>query len=521
MSLAGLTSRTDHRLNTRQVVTVLWIGSLVFCAMIVALVLLNRLGLPLDFSNFLNTIFFSFGVVILGWMGRTMTSRHFFFAQKHTNSAASGWGGGTDWASGAFLLILVSVSFQQRGIWIIAIMLGLLLMGLLFARAFHRADVSTLPGFLSWRFPESGAGLLAIPVSSIVLLLLLIAEFEVARSTLAIIDSVNTTQLGWFILFLAVAPAILGGWMSLVFLNIVLALWLAISILLPTLLLGLAPQIFTSDSANLGPDSNLAPLTSIMTLDLPATGFFQTLIVVAVLAMGFAAAPHALSRLSLVAKPVGAIEHVGWSALFVFIVLSAFGLSIELVSQSANVELATLLTTQPVLHVLPYFAVLFAACNALPVTLLTLSAGIVRGVQRTRRIDPGERSMFGTRMCIVTVAGAVGWWFADTQIEVGTYFVVALCFASGTLFVPLVSTAWIKSLPGKSVTLAMAIGAFLMGAEVWHYVLHGPPTWFSSPIYAAALSVGLGVACIVGGWLYQQRQPDEEISPELKILRSS
>jgi len=241
MNLPGLTSRTDYRLSTRQIITVLWVGCLVYSTMIIALILLNRLGLPIDFSHLLHTIFVSFGVILLGWMGRTMTSRHFFFAQKRANSAASGWSGGTDWSGGAFLLILVSVSFYQRGIWIIAIMLGLLIMSLLFARAFHRAGVSTLPGFLAWRFPESGAGLLAIPASSIVLLLLAIAEFEVARSTMAIIDSVNAGQLTWFILFLAVVPAVLGGWMSLVFLNIVLALWLAISVLLPTLMLGLVP----------------------------------------------------------------------------------------------------------------------------------------------------------------------------------------------------------------------------------------------------------------------------------------
>ena len=521
MNLPGLTSRTDYRLSTRQIITVLWVGCLVYSTMIIALILLNRLGLPIDFSHLLHTIFVSCGVILLGWMGRTMTSRHFFFAQKRANSAASGWSGGTDWSGGAFLLILVSVSFYQRGIWIIAIMLGLLIMSLLFARAFHRAGVSTLPGFLAWRFPESGAGLLAIPASSIVLLLLAIAEFEVARSTMAIIDSVNAGQLTWFILFLAVVPAVLGGWMSLVFLNIVLALWLAISVLLPTLMLGLVPHIFTSDSASLGPDSILAALTPIVALDIPASGLMQTSIAVLVLAMGFATSPHALSRLSLVAKPVAAIEHVGWSALFVFIVLSAFGLSIELVSQSANAELATLLTTQPVLHVLPYFAILFAACNALPATLLALSAGIVRGVQRTRRIDPGERSMFGTRLCILAIAGAIGWWFRDANIDVGTYFVVALCFAAGTLFVPLLSTAWIKFLPGKSVTLAIAIGTFLMGAEVWHYIFHGPPTWFSSPVYAAMFSIGLGGICVLGGMVYQHRRPAEKTSDELQLLRSN
>ena len=379
MSSLNLEDAKSHALDSDQMSIALWIAASSLIAGLLVLALLGRLGLPVGLAYAGALLFFNTAIAVLAWRGRTMTGRSFFFADRLGSSATTGFGGGADFANAAVLLVFISLSTAGQALWLMALFLGMTLMSALFSHTLYREGVSTVSGYFAIRYPGQGAGLASMPAVLSVLLLLAVAEFGVALTILQELLSSGANQGVWVFLGLAVLPALVGGWYSVVLVNAVLALWTVICLLIPTFFLTLFPDAFSTDDASLVGGSELGALQQLSGIELQSESGWFSFLTVCVLAAGFSVLPQSFSRMATVKRPSATMEHLGWSALFVFVVVSVSGLSIGLITQSANPDRSELLGINPVLQVLPYLALLFIAFNALSTTILAFSSAAVRG----------------------------------------------------------------------------------------------------------------------------------------------
>ncbi len=464
MSLADRIPTNQRSLDGRRVFNILWLAGAAFTSSVIMLLLLQRLGIPLSMVLGATTIWIIGSVFLLSWFGRTMTSAPYFFADRLAGSAPLGLGGMTDWIGGAFLLLFFSATITGRMLLAPALMLGILLQASLFSIAFQRTGVSTLPGFFAWRSRSQLAGVAVLLVVITILSLLTSAEFIVARDAFSRISQMGASRSTWFIVVLAVVPTLFGGWLSLMIVNGVVSIWLLISVLIPAVVTGFFPNILRASLEREYSGQSIDSLQSMGDKVLQFSGeeanVLSLLIVIMVLSAGFSVLPHALSRLALNKRHIAAIESLGWSALMAFLLLSVLPLSIGLIGvKPSSATLAVLLKSQPVLHMLPHLAMFFAAFNALTVTMFALSSAIVRTLRRSRNLDPGEQSMFSTRLLAVVICLSLIFIPRDIIPPPGTLLTMALALGAGGIFVPLVSSIWLSSIPPLALILAVLAGA--------------------------------------------------------------
>lgn len=463
MSLADRLPGTHRSIDGRRIWNIVWLSSLTFAFMVLAMILLDRLGLP---QSIMISLFLTTGIVfivVLAWVGRTMTSELFFFAGKISGIAPAGLSGLTDWMSGAFIMVFLGTSGGGKYVLAVALMSGLFLQTSLFSTLFRRTGVSTLPGLFSWRYKAHTAGFLALIVVSMMLFMIIIAEFTVAQKVLEHLAPTYATVLIWGLLVLAVIPLASGGWLAVLISNAVLGVWVLICVLTPAIATGflsgaLIPLAeFQQTGETLEPfflDNITSQLFPLSNLSVP-TALLCTLL----LSTGLATLPHALSRSSLATRPIAAMESMGWSALGVFLILSAFPLSFGLIWAGAEERpLAQLLVSFPALQVLPYFALLFAAFNGLSVTIFVFCSTLVRAFRRSRNLDPGEQSMFSTRFLAVLVVIGLFQIITVPIASVSELFIAALVLGSAGLFLPLLVVLWGRTFPHAWVALSIFLG---------------------------------------------------------------
>ena len=527
MSLTTLSNNTVERLRPERLAAMLWISGAVLFVLLLAATLFGRLGLPLALIAFGLLLAAAVAIVVLGWFGRTMTSVHYFFAERTVPSAASGFSGGADWAGGAFILIFMSLDTFDRTVMAPAVMFGIFLTAILFASAFFRSGVSTLPGYFSWRFPRAGAGFLSIPIVSAILLAFVVAEFAVARDVLALLIPAPLENITWAVLLLAVIPVLLGGWLSLLFANLALILAVMVCVLVPTLLIGGAPGLLQSDGTLSGSIADLPIVSELTASQTGSTDLGSVFTLMLVLSAGFSVLPHALSRLALVDRPVAASEHVGWAALFVFVLISTTPLSFGLIMGQDELKLE-LLASQPVLHVMPYIALLLLSYNGLAATLMAFSAGLVRGVQRSRSLDPGERSMVGTRLVAILVASSIGALLATDSLPIIALFIGALCLGAAALFVPLVSAIWLSRIPSIAYSLSIAVGTGFYFGTIYVFCVADAPAPLLQTVLnltiaqmtnAAAIGMIAAAVALVLAMLLGRLKPELVKDPMLAVVR--
>ncbi len=469
MSLADHIPVDRRSIGSSRIVNILWLTGLAFVAGIFLMVLLQRLGAPLVVALGIVLVFSLVGVVTLSWIGRTMTSSLYFFAGRLAGVAPNGLGSTTDWISGAFLMTFFALPLSGKLVLAPAVMLAILMQATLFANVFHRSSVSSPPGFLGWRYQNRFTGPVALAVTCSILVLLIFAEFEVARLLLATITDLPLERAGLIVAVLVALPALFGGWLALMIVNSVLALWMLIAVLSPAIATGFFPD-FLRTGLELGRSTQtFAPLNfnEVDLFGLTTGGGISTFTAVTtmlVLAAGFSVMPHTLSRIALLSRPVATIESLGWCALGGFLLFSALPLSIGLIgTDPASDELAALLKSQPVLHMMPYIALLFAAFNALSATLFAFSSAIVRALRRTARLDPGEQSIFSTRFLACLCAFGLVYVSQGQNLNASKLLILAVSLSAATLFMPMVAAAWISSLPRWAALLAMLTGALAFG----------------------------------------------------------
>ncbi len=508
MSLVDNLPTSRRSLDVNSISGILWIFGLGFAGVITLLLLLQRLGLPMVYVVGITSITTVISGVILSWLGRTMTSSLFFFANKSAGASHLGIGGATDWIGGTFLIIFFSIPLVSKMILSTSLILGLILFAALFANAFWRSGVLTLPGFIAWRSRSQLAGHLSLIVVIGILGCFILSEFQIARDSLVILGGVEFQTGTWLVLALALLPSLSGGWFALMIANAVLAIWMLICVLLPAVVTGFVPQVL---AGNLLLDQNIGTLPA-LTLESvqagnplllesnqlagSAPGLFATIFV---LAAGFSVVPQALSRVALNIRAVDALESVAWSALCLFLIISALPLSIGLISITpSSSSLSVLLESQPVLHTLPYFALLFSSMNALAVVLFSISNTIVRGIRRSRKLDPGEQSIFSTRLISIIIGVSIINIPSEIIPPPDQLMIWALVVGAGCLFIPMAAGAWISNLPRYCLAITVLCGA---AATITLLIerIEGVP---HNPIIASGAGIVCGTIIVLISRLY-------------------
>ena len=442
-----------------------WTVAIGFAGLCIALFLLDRLGVASPLLGLFLVAAAILVVALATLQGRTMTGEAFFHARRAAGAPLTGVSGIADVTGGAFLALYFTLPDGPRALLAPALMAGVAAQAFLFATAFQHAGVATVPGFFAWRAARQTPGLLALPVVMTIGVCLAFAEVDVAvRAGVSLTGYEAPTVLA-LVLLLALVPIVGGGWQSLVLANIGLALCALMASVGPALLTGLAPGLATAPL--LRETQGVAPLVFEASGFLPpgGSGSLPVLLAFAFITfLGAAALPGAIGRFSLQSNALCAINGAGFTVLAQFLLVSAIPLSLALTvagpgdDGGAADALARTTRQHPALTLLPRAALLFLAFNALAATLLWTCAALVRAVRRSRRRDPGERSMVPTRALAVGFA-AILWAFApDMPLVPADLFLLALALSASGLFAPLVAAAWSSRVPNAMLGLAIVAG---------------------------------------------------------------
>lgn len=499
MTLGQRIPDATRTINRSNAITIFWLALFALLGTLLAFFLLQRLGLPSEIVVGAIFVLSIVSIAGLSWFCRTMTSSLFFYANRALGPFTSGLGSTTDTLSGAMLILFFSTHLAGKMVIATGLVLGVLFQAALFASAFQKSGVSNLPGYFAWRFNKKIVGYPALIAASGVLAMFAMAEFQVATDILQAQTGLSAEKTEWVIVALAVLPSVFGGWTGLLLVNATLAIWMLACTLIPAMATGfLAPVLARALQLDflktpLEP-LNLSP--SIALLGSEGTASNATIVVsVLVIAAGISTLPHALSRLSTNSRTVEAIESVGWLALMVFLMLSALPLSVGLIiSPPTSAKLAVILQAQPVLQMLPYFVILFAATNALSATLFTAASAVVRASSRLRNLEPGEQSVFSTRLGVLLFAVILLKWPELLTPTPEQLLINALMLAAGGLFVPLVASTWMGSLSAWSAGIAILAGATMTSFFLSPFVgwLALPPVWAATLGALSALIIVIG-----------------------------
>jgi Na+/proline symporter len=523
MSLGERIPDESTLIHRRNATTLFWIALFSFIGAFVIFLLLQRLGLPSQIVIGSILIMAVALIICLAWISRTMTSLMFFFANRALGPFTSGLGSTTDFLSGSLLILLFSINLTGKMVLVIALVLGVLLHASLFSANIRRAGVLSLPGFFAWRIGSKFTGYLVLPVATVILFALAMAEFQVAGALLQAMTGLTAQQSIWIVILLAVLPSVFGGWSGLLLVNACLAIWMLTCALIPASVTGFLPSLLVTPQDLELVDTPLQILNLVeSTLLFGSTGTASTswlVLTMLTAAAGFSVLPHALSRLSTNSRPIEAIESVGWLALMCFLMFSALPLSVGLiVGTPTSGELATLLQNQPILQMLPYFVILFAALNGLAATLFTAAASIIRATNRLRNIDPGEQSVFLTRLTVLILAVGLIAWPEELILTTEELLIGALMMGAGGIFVPLVAGIWFGSISRWALNAAIAGGALVTA-----YLLYpvGPViAGLESPVAAGAVGATLALLILlVDRSIQLLRKVPAELNSSAQMLR--
>ncbi|MEL6736847.1 MAG: hypothetical protein AAFO98_13450, partial [Pseudomonadota bacterium] len=433
---------------------------------------------------------------------------------------------------GAMLLVLALSPLQQRTWLIVAVMIAIALQMILFSRSFQRSGGSTAPGFLIWRYGSRWVGLVALSAVSAPLLCLLAAELLVGATVLSNLTGLPDGTAWTLFLIIATLPALLGGWKALLVTSSLLTVFVLLTLLAPAVASGFfAPLLAQSQALGMTP-SVLSPLSSLFdsneTSRMIGGGPWSSFGLVLLLALGLSVLPVSVSRLSLSASSQDSLEAGTWSALAAFLAISAMPLSLVLVvSASTSESVAAILERSAVLHALPHIALLLAAVSAFSVSLFALGSATARTLLRTRNLDPGERSMFTTRLACFCVA--IGFWFASDIVLPDPQWLIfaALALLAGGVFPAMVAACWVSGLPRWSVILAIVSGTMVPLGILGIHILGSPAGALTltlqglsfAPIALSGLATGF--ASLIIGRLAVHFSKSELLDPNLRQVRSS
>lgn len=511
-------TNSARQIAERQVFFLFWIAGIAFGLGLIVLLLLQRLGITLPLIISLIGAVSFVALALMSWQGRTMSSQPFFYAGRSINAAQLGVAGVTDWLGGTAILLLVGLSTTGQTLLAPAIMFALLLQAVLFAGPVQRSRTLTIPGFLGWRFDSKLLSFSALLLVCAVLMCILIAEFQVLRSVSSNLFNMGSDTLLIALLVAAALPSLIGGWSSLVLINGGLAIWMLASLLTTASTMAFMPD---SLQAALALDPNTLALPVLPSFQADPFGFltmlstpsYASVVALLVIAFGLAIMPHGLSRLALNRTPLAASEATGWTALFVFLLFSAMPLSVSLMTaEPTSTQLFALIEKHVVFYALPHFAVLFAAFNALSVTLFIISISIVRTFRRGQSLDPGERSIFPTRLLIILIAAGLVYAPLENVPDSASLFFIGLSLLAGGFFAPVAASIWFSRIPSSVILMAILLGT---GVTVLGLVDLLPLPAF----FAAACGLVLSSVLLAATYIAARLRKVVPIDPPLLVLR--
>ena len=516
MSLVQHLPTDESSVDGLRLFNILWLSATALVVWIVILLLLQRLGLPLAYAVGGLVVWTGLFALVMSFVGRSMTSSHFFFANNMGVASQLGVSGLGDWVSGAFLARFFGISFSGQIVVAVSLALALMLHAALFARAIQYAKVATVPGFFAWRYRSQLLGVVVLFVTSAISFALMAAEFELLQILASDLPLLSGEMGPVVLVIFAVLPALFGGWLSLALINSVLAVWMLIMVLVPAIAVGLLPGLIRSDLVVEAAATTLpvlefaAPQWSLFE---PGQGWVSLALLMYVLTCGLCCLPTAFSRSSLHARPGAALEGIAWSSLGLFLIFSAAPLSLLLIAGDAASPAAAVLSQNPVLHALPYFAILIAVYNAFSATLLVASGSVVRALRRSRNLDPGEQSMFSTRMLAVVLAVGLLVMPAHILPNPVDLLIWAVMLGACSLFWPLVFSIWISKIP------AVASGLSVVASPALALVLFYDQKW--QPVEATAVGMALGFLILVAGGILLRLRGKPHDDTRLAELRRS
>lgn len=503
MSLADRLDVGGRRIGQGRLALILWLAAVALLGAAVLLVTLQRLGLSLEVANAVAAGWIVCAVVLTGWTGRTIKASRFFFADRAARAAPLGIGGISVWCSGAFVLLYFGGESMTRALLLVALFTGIALYGCLFAGPMRASMAASISGALSWRYESRGPAFAILPGSIIVVILMMVCEQTVSAHLFARFSGLSVQVSSLVVMLLAVIPALLGGWTSLFIINAVLGLWVLIALLLPAIVVGFMPFMLPAPGAGAEALSVLVLRSSEAVLNAGASNNSWTMVgAFLVLATGFASLPQALARASLATRRSAAVETAAWSALALFLMVSAFGLSIGLViAEQAGSPQAVLLQSQIALAIMPHVALFFLTFNALSTALWVAASTLTRTLRSGRLSEPGGGSMFTIRVLLIGAAVLLGAMIDPESIDAPRLLVSTIALSSSALFVPLFCTFWI-GWASRTAVMAAALAGCLIPL-LWFLYSSNAVTpeagtaLLDSPLRAGGVGLVASILCVV------------------------
>jgi Na+/proline symporter len=518
MSLASEVARkvapTTRKVEPKRILAIGWGGAVLFALAVGVSLLLRRLGLEPATATVLLSGLVIATIIAAAWFGRTLTSSIFFTIERETPPPLIGLSAFTDWCSGAVLAALLALTLTGKTTLAAAIAAGLVIQAAVFAPLMQRPGIVTVPGLFTWRTGARRTGLAALVTVCSALAMFAVAEAFVAIAMAQALTGLDRATLAFAIVALAALPTFSGGWLALLITNLIFTLTVLFTLLTPAIAMAFLPESALAADPLLE-EMYVAVLPIARTFSFDAENVWSKLVTFVVLTTGLAAMPVGLSRLALNVNSTAAAQSVGWASLAVFLALAslpvaAFAFSMEGSSAARSIE------AQPLVGVLPIFALLLAAFNALAATLYIFSTSIIRALRRTQRRDPSERSMASIRMLTIAMGlFLVSYLRGAEQAPIdlaGPYWIAGISLAASGLFVPLVAAGWISRVPWFAHASALLVGPLVVGLAIFG-VVDGPllqTAFFGQILSAACILTGKFAPAILG------RKP---IDSRLSILR--
>lgn len=486
----------------------------IFALLFLGLALVERIGLTTGFVPvaLIVSALALFALVALAAPGRRPVD--FYVADRAIPPVTGGFAG----AAGVAGLLVIGVAggaFASAAEIVISaagLLLGLVVLGLLFAPRLRRRGGFTATDFLAARFGGRPARLVAAAVAFTSSFLLLIAHLATSGPLLATLLGIaprGGLHVAGALTILAVLP---GGMRSLT--------WTQLAQYLVTAAACLVPAGFLTVVGAMGPEGAAAQdgPTWLPQLVVPIQGggLADIALPVLLLAAGTASLAPMLARALAATGGRDARTSMVWALIF-GVVLIVGGLVLgQVLASQAGADPATGVGGDPLLLATPIFAGmpavlaglvmagLLAASFAIGQAALLSAAGALSHDVWDTLVDPGApegQRLFITRLLVILVAFAAMWlgqrYPADAPALVGW----ALALAAGGTFVPLLLGIYWRGCTALGGMLGMAAGFGLVAAVFLHDMRFLPdlpdaaPAPGTGPIAAAAM--GLAAALLV------------------------
>lgn len=459
---------------TRACLGLIGLASLLF----LAFALMERLGLAIGFVPVavISSALALFALVAIAAHGRRPVD---YYVADRSIPPAIGGAAGTSGIAGLLVIGVAGGAFTTSAEIIVSaagFLLGLAVLGIVFAPGLRRFGGLAATDFLAARFGGAAARLIAACVAFTSSFLLLLAHLATSGPLLSTLLGI-TPRHGLYAAAALTAIAVLpGGLRSLTWTQMIQYVVIACACLLPA---GFLTAVGAGDAnaATAGAHS-LSLLLAQLSAPFQGGGVGEILLPVLILAAGVASLAPLLAR--ALAAPTGreARASMVWALLF-GIVLVAGGLVLgQVLAAQSGADPAADLGGDPLLLATPIFAGMpsvlagLVMAGLLAATLATGQAALLSAASALShdvwdtfvdRRAPEGRRLFAARLLVVAVAYAAMWLTLRSATDAPALIGWALALAAAGNFVPLLLGMYWRGCTALGAVLGMIAGFGLVG----------------------------------------------------------